>query len=111
MSDDTIEELSLADWRRRISALYVEVRRLAEADPAAALEVWRVEREALFRDHPDSPVPADSRRTFRALHFGHDPTLRFEVVVERDVQKDVPSASLGDSGGRSPAPTSSEFAF
>ena len=51
-------------------------------DPAAALAHWRAIREALFREHPQSPVPADRRAAFRARHFDHDPALRFEVAVE-----------------------------
>jgi uncharacterized protein (DUF1684 family) len=72
----------LADWRRRIAALYAEVRALGVSDPAAALFHWRTVRERLFREHPQSPVPAADRATFRAAHFEHDPGLRFEVVVE-----------------------------
>jgi uncharacterized protein (DUF1684 family) len=71
----------LADWRRRVASLYVEVREIAATDPAAALRHWQTIREQLFRDHPQSPVPADARADFRAAHFGHDPSLRFEVPV------------------------------
>jgi uncharacterized protein (DUF1684 family) len=74
--------LDLADWRRRIASLYADVRRLAATDPAAALDLWRSTREELFREHPQSPVPADLRSTFRARHFDHDPSLRFELAVE-----------------------------
>ena len=72
----------LADWRRRIASLYVEVRQIAATDPAAALDHWRTARERLYRDHPQSPVPADARAAFHAAHFEHDPSLRFEVTVE-----------------------------
>jgi uncharacterized protein (DUF1684 family) len=86
MSDEApggvAQTLTLADWRRTIGSLYAEVRRLAVTDPAAALDHWRSVRERLYRDHPQSPVPADRRAAFRAQHFGHDPELRFEVVVE-----------------------------
>ena len=81
MSVNPGDELQLADWRRQVSDLYAEVRRLGAGDPAAALTVWREERERLFRDHPMSPVPPDKRRDFSARHFEYDPTLRFEVVV------------------------------
>jgi uncharacterized protein (DUF1684 family) len=82
--DDPGETLDLADWRRRVADLYAEVRRLSATDVAAALAFWRSTREALFREHPSSPLPVDQRATFRAHHFDHDPTLRFvaEVVGE-----------------------------
>lgn len=72
----------LADWRRLVGALYAEVRAMAETDPVLALTHWRAVRERLYREHPQSPVPADARERFRAIHFEHDPKLHFEVVVE-----------------------------
>ncbi|MEA2609251.1 MAG: uncharacterized protein QOJ75_1494 [Chloroflexota bacterium] len=72
----------LADWRRRVATLYAEVRGMSAADPAAALMHWRAVRERLFREHPQSPVPAGARDGFQATHFEHDPQFRFEVVVE-----------------------------
>ncbi len=72
----------LADWRRRVAALYAEVRGMAVNDPDVALAHWRAVRESLFREHPQSPVPVDRRASFRAQHFVHDPSLRFEVTVE-----------------------------
>ena len=68
----------LADWRRRVAALYAEVRAMAASDPGIALAHWRAVRELLFREHPQSPVPLAARPTFQAHHFDHDPTLRFE---------------------------------
>lgn len=76
------DRLTLADWRRRISTLYVEVRAMAATDPAVALAHWRAAREWLFREHPQSPVPAADRADFRARHFDRDPSLRFVVPVE-----------------------------
>jgi len=72
----------LADWRRRLATLYSEVRAMAGTDPAIALAHWRAVREQLFREHPQSPVPAATRATFEANHFEPDPALRFEVTVE-----------------------------
>ncbi|HEU4673194.1 MAG TPA: DUF1684 domain-containing protein, partial [Candidatus Limnocylindrales bacterium] len=74
--------LDLADWRRRVAVLYADVRRLAEVDVASAHALWRSERERLYRDHPQSPVPEAERVAFRARHFEFDPALRFEVVME-----------------------------
>ena len=44
------DRLSLADWRRRVSTLYAEVRSMAATDPATALAHWRAVRERLFRE-------------------------------------------------------------
>jgi uncharacterized protein (DUF1684 family) len=74
--------LTLADWRRQIGTLSADVRRIAATDPAAALDHWRSVRERLYREHPQSPVPADRRAGFRARHFDHDPALRFELTIE-----------------------------
>ena len=72
----------LADWRRQVAALYAEARQMAETDPTLALTHWRTVRERLYRDHPQSPVPTEARGEFRALHFEHDPKLRFAVALE-----------------------------
>jgi hypothetical protein len=72
----------LADWRRRVAALYGDVRVMAASDPVIAWDHWRTVREALFREHPQSPVPPDARATFQARHFDYDPALRFELVME-----------------------------
>jgi uncharacterized protein len=94
------DRLTLADWRRRVAALYVEVRAMAASDPAVALAHWRVSREWLFREHPQSPLPATERAGFRARHFDHDPRLRFMVAVESAPPPDpaAPTLELPNSG-------------
>jgi uncharacterized protein (DUF1684 family) len=72
----------LADWRREVGALYVEVRRRSVEDPVAAHRYWRESRARLFRQHPQSPVPRADRDGFVAQHFAYDPALRFEVVLQ-----------------------------
>ena len=95
--DDLASTLDLADWRRRISTLYAEVRQLAATDPAAALALWRATRQSMFREHPQSPVLPSERATFQAHHFEHDPSVRFEVRVEGAVDEATDGA--GDAGG------------
>jgi uncharacterized protein (DUF1684 family) len=77
-----IDRVWLADWRRRVAALYAEVRSTASTDPALALERWHTVREQLYREHPQSPVPAEARGRFRAAYFEQDPLLRFELAIE-----------------------------
>jgi uncharacterized protein len=94
-ADKLTDTLDLADWRRRVATLFAEVRRLSASDVPAALALWRSTREALYREHPSSPVPAEKRATFRASHFEHDPSLRFVVeVVADEVPAPTPSVSI-----------------
>ena len=46
--------LSLIDWRREIFAIYSDLRR--ESNGKIAWEKWRVKREELFKNHPESPT-------------------------------------------------------
>ncbi len=96
MDQERIPYLALADWRRRVAMLYVEVRTLAASDPAAAVAHWRAVRAQLYRTHPQSPVPIRQRATFRDQHFPHDPALRFEVPVMRDVVGHEPRSGQGE---------------
>jgi uncharacterized protein len=69
-----VDELTLLDWRRRIFALYTEVR--AADDPARAWERWRAVRSELYRTHPQSPRPGGD-----PAYFPYDPAWRFEGRV------------------------------
>ncbi|HMK11156.1 MAG TPA: DUF1684 domain-containing protein [Acidimicrobiales bacterium] len=72
--------LSLLDWRRQVSELYADVRRIATDDPADAHRVWRDRRNDLYANHPESPVP--DRAAFPGLSFfPYDPAWRIEAEV------------------------------
>jgi uncharacterized protein len=72
--------LELVDWRRQVGELYARVR--ASAEPAAAHELWRAGRDLLFREHPQSPLPADSPLRESGLpYWPYDPELRFTVAL------------------------------
>ncbi|MGH8893660.1 MAG: DUF1684 domain-containing protein [Actinomycetes bacterium] len=89
--------LRLLTWRRRVAALYAEVR--AAADPADAHRSWRVGRDELFATHPDSPLLPADREGFTGLRVAaYDPALRFEVEADPDVEPqrlEVPTATDG----------------
>jgi uncharacterized protein (DUF1684 family) len=59
--------LELLDWRRRVSELFGELRR-RPAD-AGTLAWFRAEKDALFREHPQSPIPAAERPSFGRLSY------------------------------------------
>ena len=70
----------LADWRRRISELYVQIR--ANPDPKAAWQHWRAERDRLFEHHPQSPLSVIGRAAFKGIpYFDYDPRFRFQLAL------------------------------
>lgn len=79
----TSEALDLLDWRRRIFALYAEVR--ATPDPGAAWERWRSVRRELIKDHAQSPIrdPAARVAFTGPDHFDYDPAARVLAEVEQ----------------------------
>jgi uncharacterized protein (DUF1684 family) len=75
-----MDAYDIVDWRRRVFALYAEVR--AEHDVAAAHEHWREVRDELMRTHAASPLPAQVQESFDGLPVpAYDPAWRFEVEV------------------------------
>jgi hypothetical protein len=92
------DHLDLADWRRRVAALYQAMR----TEPRAAalrLVSFRAGKDRLFGEHPCSPIPEAARRDFRGLaHWRHDPALRFTARLEPDPHApplDVPRSGEG----------------
>ncbi len=91
------ESLALVDWRRRVAALYAQIR--AADDPVAAHHLWATGREALIGEHPASPLSADERAGFHGLDIApYDPAFRFVVAVEPPDEArtlEVPTATDG----------------
>ncbi len=86
--------LELADWKRRVLAMYARVRE-AGGD-AWACDEFRAARDGLFREHPQSPLPAEERARFTGLpYFAHNPRMRVEAALVPD-----------DSGAELVIPTS-----
>ncbi|MGA9746145.1 MAG: DUF1684 domain-containing protein [Nocardioides sp.] len=72
----------VADWRRRVFALYAAVR--GAADPQTGHALWRRGRDDLFGNHPAAPLLADERAGFAGLSVAdYDPDWRFELAMER----------------------------
>lgn len=75
--------LELLDWRRRVSELFVELRR--RPPDAETLAWFRAEKDALYRAHPRTPIPADSRAGFDGLaYWPYDPAARVEAHFTPD---------------------------
>jgi uncharacterized protein len=89
-SAEQLETLDLLDWKRRVFELYSEVR--AAPKPHHAWRHWRDVRDALFRTHRQTPLPADARDAFEGLeYFSYDPELRLlgEVVSAPEEQLEI----------------------
>jgi uncharacterized protein len=90
-----VDELDLLDWKRRVFALYAEVR--AEPDVSAAWHRWRAARDELFRTHPQSPLPAADRASFEGLaYFEYEPALRVLADVESAEEARILIAGSGE---------------
>jgi uncharacterized protein len=88
---------SLLDWRRRVAAIYAEVR--ATPDPRAAHRAWQDARNALLATHPDSPVPAAGRAAFSGVPVApYDPALRFHAEVDGQIEPARIEVSTGTDG-------------
>ncbi len=89
--------LTLLDWRRRVHAVYAEVR--ASTDPAGAHAHWQAARDDLFATHPDTPLLPADRATFAGLAVApYDPQRRAEVEADPDVEPhrlEVPTGTDG----------------
>jgi len=88
--------LELLDWRRRISELFAELR--SRPADAQTLAWFRAEKDALFREHPQSPIPRKERAAFTGLRYWpFDPKARVEARLTPIEEE--------------PAPTEGEVAF
>lgn len=76
-------------------ALYAAVR--AAGDAQAAWRQWRDTRDELFRSHPQSPLPAETRERFEGLpYFDYDPGLRVLAELEPAPREQRAIATSGD---------------
>ncbi len=96
---------TLASWRRTVGEMYARVRAADERSRADACTNFREARDALFRDHPDTPLSADRLGAFTGIeYFPYDAKWRvlgrieagsgegFEIPLARDGVLRVSSA-------------------
>lgn len=97
---DAATALNIADWRRRVFALYQEVRTAAaDGSPALAHAHWREGRDRLFAGHPASPLSAAARAGFTGLTVAaYDADFRFEAALDDDGAGEVMEVSTGTDG-------------
>ena len=92
-----LNTLTLLDWRRRVAALYAEIR--AAADVVDAHRRWQEVRNDLLAHHPDSPIPPGERAAFTGLPVAdYDPSYRFVLEVDHDVAPQRIHVETGTDG-------------
>ena len=92
------DALAVADWRQRTHDLYAAVRAEVRRDPAGAHRSWVHGRDAMFRDHPASPLLPEDRAGFPGLDVPeYDPAFSFEGELEEApaAHLDVPTGTDG----------------
>jgi uncharacterized protein (DUF1684 family) len=96
---ERVDKLDLLDWKRRIFALYAEIR--SAPKPHHGWQHWRDVRDALFRSHAQTPVRPEAREAFERLeYFPYDPALRFLAdVVAAPGER---GAIAGSAGSQTP---------
>lgn len=73
--------LEVADWRRRVFAMYLAVRE--STDLPTAHDAWRRGRDELFASHPSTPLLPEDLAGFTGLPVAdYDPAWRFEATIE-----------------------------
>jgi len=83
----------LADWRRRVAAIYARWREESTLDPEGATLSLRSAKADLFHDHPQSPLPPEGRSRFDALlHWSYDIAYRMRVRLEEPEEPPAPAA-------------------
>ena len=91
--DDTI---ALADWRARVAALYLS----PPTEGRDGVEAFRRGRDALFRQHPQSPLTATQRAAVAGLpHFPYDPGARVVTRLEPPADDGVLEIDTGGEDG------------
>ena len=96
MTDSASEHLALADWRRRVAAIYAELRKDARPDPMR-LVAFRTAKDRLFTEHPSSPIPPAERDGFRGLaYWRYAEPFAFTARLEPDPE--APPVGVPRSG-------------
>ena len=95
--DMTTSAMDVLDWRRRVAAMYRDVR--ADPDTAHAHHRWAEARFALLATHPASPVAAADRAAFAGGRVApYDPAFRFVVPIDTRIEPERREVQTGTDG-------------
>lgn len=79
--------LTLADWRRRVAAVYEQIRKTE--DPQAAWVNYKSSRDQLFAAHDQSPLDSEQLLSFNGLHYyPYNARLNVRGRIEREAEQE-----------------------
>jgi uncharacterized protein (DUF1684 family) len=77
-----IDPLELADYRRRVAETYSQVRN-SDGSPKARWRRFCLERDRLFKSHPQSALTIEQKAAFSGLrYYPYNPALRLILPIE-----------------------------
>jgi uncharacterized protein len=92
------DALNLADYRRSVAEMYARARQ-PDMTPVLRWERFRQERDRLFATHVQSPLSVEQINVFPGLrYYDYDPSLRYVVPVDRDVDPQPWEVDLPEDG-------------
>jgi uncharacterized protein len=93
------DPFALAHWRRTVGEMYATVRRASWSEQPVIWAEFRATRNALYKGHPQSPVPADVRGRFSGLkYYPYDPDWRIIGMLDRNVAPETLTLELPVDG-------------
>jgi uncharacterized protein len=89
---------ALAGWRRSIAVEYAAVR-AGNVDRDGTAERFRAARDRLFREHPESPIAPERRRSWRGgSWYPYAPAWRLTGVIEPSAKRETFEIALATDG-------------
>ena len=91
--------VELAIWRRTVAEMYAFVRQTWAEDQPDACDMFRTERDRMFKEHPQSPLSAEQSEVFGFLaYYPYDPAWRVTGTFDTEVKKETFTVDLPDEG-------------
>jgi uncharacterized protein (DUF1684 family) len=81
--------LDLYEWRQRVARMYRdrEAALRAGEDPERVFQRFCAAKDALFKQHPQSPLTPAQRHAFAGLrYFAYDPAYRVTATIEPETE-------------------------
>jgi len=94
----TTLELDLLNYRQHTTEMYRQVR-TGHANPTQTCQQFRVQKDDLFLQHPQSPLDAEQKQTLSGLaYFVYDPSFCLNAPIKTDVEPAMFNFDLGNDG-------------